>query len=170
MKTYTTWTVRALAGVLSLGVVGHAVADFTGQTILGPLGNSSVVNGNTTGQSDDNDGFTSGTHIFDIWDGGDDVWQLDWLGGDLTVNLTSLSGSDNDLFLYTPADYNDSAIYSIVGSFDTLSLPAAPAGTYFLVVDSTEFTEGPYTLEVVPTPSVLAVAGLGAIIAGRRRR
>ncbi len=161
--------VVGLAGMCAC--TGTARADFAGQTILGPLTNGSLVLGDTTGKSDDNDGFTSGTHIFDIWDGGDDVWQLDWAGGDLTVNLTSFGGSDNDLFLYTPASYDDSGNYSIAGSFDTVTEPGAVAGTYYIVVDSTFFSEGAYELQVTPAPSVLTLAGLGALgNAGRRRR
>ncbi|MBK7403868.1 MAG: PEP-CTERM sorting domain-containing protein [Phycisphaerales bacterium] len=161
-------TTAALAALLA--VAGVARADFTGQTILGPLSNGSLVSGDTTGHSDDNDGFSSGTHIFDIWDGGDDVWQIDWLGGNLTVNLTSLNGSDNDLFLYTPDSYDDSGNYSIVGAFDTVTEFGAAPGTYFVVVDSTFFTEGAYNLEVIPAPATGAVFGLGLLGLTRRRR
>src|ERR1044071_6802786 len=75
-------------------------ADFSGQPILGPLVPGISVTGDLTGKSDDNDGFFSGMHIFDIWDGGDDVYSIVWGGGDLTVNLTSLDGIDADLFIY----------------------------------------------------------------------
>lgn len=162
----------AVVCVIALcGGAGAARADFSGQPILGPLSNGSSVFGDTTGKGDENDGFTSGFHPFGIWDGGDDVWRLDWLGGDLTVNLTSLAGSDNDLFLYTPASYDDSGNYSAAGSFDTLTEPGAAAGTYYVVVDSQFFSEGPYELQVTPAPSALGLAGLGAIgMAGRRRR
>lgn len=160
--------VAALA--LAVVAVDVARADFIGQPILGPITNGSLVTGNTFGKADDNDGFTSGDHIFDIWDGGDDVWQLNWAGGDMMINLTSQGGSDNDLFLYTPSDLNDSGIYSIVGAFDTVSLAGAAAGTYYVVVDSTAFSEGPYELQVVPTPSVGALAGIGGLMIARRRR
>lgn len=160
--------VAALAA--GLFAAGSARAGFSGQTILGPLSNGSSVSGDTSGSTDDNDGFTSGMHIFDIWDGGDDVWQLDWLGGDLTINLTSLAGSDNDLFLYVPGSYDDSGNYSIVGAFDTVTEFGAAPGTYYVVVDSTAFSGGPYHLEVVPAPSCASFMGLGAIAALRRRR
>jgi len=161
---------RACAALAFGFAAAAAHADFSGQSILGPLTNGSSVTGNTAGHSDDNDGFTSGFHPFNIWDGGDDVWRVNWAGGDMTINLTSLGGSDNDLFLYTPADYNDSGNYSIVGSFDTVTELAAPAGTYYIVVDSTFFSEGAYQLEVVPAPSAAAVLGLGALGLGLRRR
>ena len=149
---------------------GLARADFSGQPILGPLSLGSNVSGNTTGKTDDNDGFESGIHIFDIWDGGDDVWQLNWLGGDLTVELTSLGGSDNDLFVYTPASLDSSGDYSIVGSFDTVTIPGAAAGTYYINVDSQFFSEGAYNLTVTPAPGAAALLGLGMLGASRRRR
>lgn len=85
-------------------------ADFSGQTILGPLTLNSSVNGDNTGTSNDNDGWFSGDHIFDLWDGGDDVYQLDWAGGDLMLTMTyDNSGRANcDLFLYVPAGFSTS--------------------------------------------------------------
>lgn len=160
-------------GIVALALIaGGAQADFAGQTILGPLTAGSNVSGTTAGASDDNDGFTSGMHYFDIWDGGDEVWQIDWAGGNLTVNLTSVGGSDNDLFIYSPGGYNDSGNYSIVGTFDTVTINGAAAGTYYAVVDSSFFSEGAYQLEVlVPAPSAGALLGLGAFgLCGRRRR
>lgn len=162
-----------LCGVAAVVLAaGLAQADFAGQTILGPLFGGEIVNGSTLGASDDNDGFTSGTHIFNIWDGGDEVWQIDWAGGDLTINLTSLGGSDNDLFLYTPANYDDSGNYSTLGAFDTVTEFGAAAGIYYVVVDSTFFSEGAYTLEVVvPAPSGAAALALAALgLTARRRR
>jgi hypothetical protein len=41
-----------------------ATAGFSGQIILGPLGPGSAVAGDTTGASDDNDGWTSGGTSF----------------------------------------------------------------------------------------------------------
>ena len=70
-------TVLLCAAGLCVLSAGPASADFTGQTILGPLTNGSMVSGTTSGKSDDNDGFDSGGHFFFIWDGGDDVYQAD---------------------------------------------------------------------------------------------
>ncbi|MCC7389993.1 MAG: hypothetical protein IT431_14625 [Phycisphaerales bacterium] len=161
---------RATAALVVAAAAAAAHADFSGQTILGPLSNGSFVISSTAGASDDNDGFTSGGHIFDIWDGGDEVWQIDWTGGNLTLNLTSLNGSDNDLFLYTPASYDDSGNYSAGGSFDTVTEFGAAPGIYYAVIDSTFFSEGDYTLEVVPAPSSAAALGLAALGLCRRRR
>ncbi|MBL8885756.1 MAG: PEP-CTERM sorting domain-containing protein [Phycisphaerales bacterium] len=148
-----------------------AFADFGGQPILGPLTNFSFVSGTTSGKPDNNDGFTSGDHIFNIWDGGDVVYQLNWTGGDMFITLESLGGSDNDLFLYTPDSYNDSGIYSIAGSHDEVSLMGAAAGTYYIVVDSTFTSEGAYNLAVIPAPSagLAMLAGIGLCGARRRR-
>lgn len=154
------------------GMATFARADFAGQTILGPLGAGSMVTGNTTGHADDNDGFESGTHIFGIWDGGDDVWRLIWPGGDLTLTLDSLGGSDNDLFLYVPGSLDSSADYSIVGAHDVVTLLGAPAGEYFINVDSTFTSEGSYQLAVsaVPAPASGVMLGAGLLCFGRRRR
>lgn len=166
-----TKAVRVLVPAFALGLTAVAQADFAGQTILGPLSNGSIVSGSTLGASDDNDGFESGTHIFNIWDGGDDVWQLDWAGGTMVVTLESFSGADNDLFIYSPGAYDSTGDYSIVGSFDQVTLAGAAAGTYYINVDSTFFSEGDYRLTVsVPTPATGLLLGAGMLGLGRRRR
>lgn len=165
-------TIFALAtGTLALAAA-PASADFSGQPILGPLTLGSVVSGDTTGKADDNDGFDSGDHFFFIWDGGDDVWQLDWAGGTLAVSLESFGGSDNDLFIYSPGSYDSTGTYSIVGGadIDVVTIFGAPAGTYFINVDTTFFSEGAYELSVAPAPGAAAILGLGLIGAARRRR
>jgi len=152
-----------------------AMADFSGQTVLGPLGPGSSVLGNTIGHADSNDGFTSGDHIFFIWDGGDDAYKLNWPGGDLTVSLFYNNQlCDVDLFLYRPGSLNDSGDYSITNlSPDVVSIPGADAGSYYIVVDSAAGFEGAYQLQVsdVPAPQTATVllAG-GALLARRRRR
>jgi MYXO-CTERM domain-containing protein len=162
--------VAACAAVFVAAFAGHARADFAGQTILGPLTNGSVATGTTLGASDDNDGFTSGTHIFDIWDGGDHVYALDWIGGSMLVSLESFDGSDNDLFIYRPGSLDDSGDYSIAGAFDSVSIDGAGAGQYFIVIDSTFFSEGSYRLTVAPAPSAASLGLIGMGLAGVRRR
>ncbi|MCC6284175.1 MAG: hypothetical protein IT439_02560 [Phycisphaerales bacterium] len=156
--------------VLAL-LAAPALGDFAGQPILGPLTNGSVVNGDTTGASDDNDGFTSGMHIFNLWEGGDDVWRLDWLGGGMTVELFyDTTFSDLELFVYRPSNLDDSGDYSIVNSgYEVVHIPSAPAGSYYINIDSPAFMEGAYRLAVTPAPSTLALLGL-ASLASRRRR
>jgi hypothetical protein len=160
----------ALVGISA----SSAFADFAGQTILGPLVPGSIVNGNTAGANDDNDGFTSGTHIFEIWNGPDDAWQLNWPGGDLNVSMTyPLPGTDLDLFLYEPGSYDDSFNYSILNTgLETISVPNAAAGTYYLVIDS-EQNPGSYQLTVadVPEPASLGAIGCAvALLTHRRKR
>ena len=165
----------ALGAALAATAAGSAYADFAGQTILANLIAGSVVSGDTTGATDDNDGWFSGTHIFDLWDGGDDVYTLDWAGGDLELTLTyDNSGfNDLDLFLYTPADLNDS-LYDSIGNtgVDSVAVAGAAGGTYYIIIDSSAGAEGPYTLRVsdIPAPGAITLAGLAFANAARRRR
>lgn len=171
MKQFTRARLRFAAAVAAITLGSTALADFSGQTILGPLSNGSSVNGNNTGASDDNDGWFSGAHIFDIWTGGDDVWRLNWGGGDLTVTLSydNFFG-DPDLFLYRPSDLDESALDSILNTgIDEVNLAGAPAGTYFVLIDTTSGNEGPYSLAITPEPGSLALLGLGALALLRRR-
>lgn len=166
----------SMVGVAAFGVLAcmttAARADFSGQPILGPLTPGLSVAGTLVGKADDNDGFFSGTHIFDIWDGGDDVYSIVWGGGDLTVNLTSLGGSDADLFIYRPSDLDESSDYSPAGAFDTVTITGAAPGTYYAVVDTVAFGEGPYSIEVVavPAPGSVGLLAAAGLMAGRRRR
>lgn len=162
------------AACVSLSVVSFlgvtARADFSGQPLLGPLTPGLSVAGDLRGKSDDNDGFFSGMHIFDIWDGGDDVYTVNWAGGNLKVDLTS--DIDADLFLYRPSDLDESSDYSAAGTFDSVTITGAAAGTYYIVVDTTAGSESPYTILVHPVPAPGAAGLLLAtgLLAGRRRR
>ena len=132
---------------------GAARADFIGQTIHGPLSAGSSITDSLIGESDDNDGFTSGDHPFNIWDGGDIVYGLDWAGGGMSVTLTPLDFSDPDLFIYRPSDLNDSGDYSITNGIDNVTINNAPAGFYYIVVDTTFFNEGDFRLDVAAVPA-----------------
>lgn len=163
------------ACVVSFGLVlaAAARADFGGQSILGPLTNGNLVNNSTLGKPDDNDGFDSGIHIFNIWDGGDDVYALNWTGGDLLVTLTNLGGGvDNDLFVYSPGSLDSTGDYSIFGGEtpDVVSILGAEPGTYYINVDSTFFSEGSYSLVVTPAPGTGVLLGAGLMWGARRRR
>jgi hypothetical protein len=161
-----------MIGSLCIAAIsGQARADFSGQAILGPLTAGSSVSGTLVGAPDINDGFTSGMHIFDIWNGGDRVYGLNWLGGDIDITLTPIGGGYPDLFLYTPDNLDDSGIYSITGGIDQVSLLDAAPGFYYIIVDTTFGGEGAYQLDVsaIPAPGALAVLG-AAMVMGRRRR
>jgi hypothetical protein len=148
-----------------------ALAGFSGQTILGPLSAGSSVNGTLVGASDLNDGFFSGDHIFDIWDGGDRVYGLNWLGGDILITLTPGATGDPDLFLYKPGMLDESDLYSPTNGIDTVSLLNADPGFYYIVIDTTAGAEGAFNLSVgaVPAPGAAAMWGV-ALLFGRRRR
>ncbi len=176
MKHVSLACALSLGSVLGLAAAAHA--DFAGQPILGPLGPGSAVSGNTLGAADDNAGFESGYHPFGIWDSGDDVWVLNWPGGDLTVTLDSLGGADNDLFVYTPGSLDSSGDYSTVGAHDEVTIPGAAAGTYYINIDSyvdfftQESSGGAYDLSIseIPAPASGVLVGAGLMCLGRRRR
>lgn len=164
---------RFLAAIASLAFAGTSFGAFTGQPILGTLGPGGVGNGDTTGHADDNDGFTSGDHIFDIWPGPDDVWRINWPGGDLNVRLDySPAADDLDLFVFRPTSLDDSGDYSIINTgIEEVSIPAADPGMYFVNIDSdTAAHAGPYTLSVgaIPEPATLGLAAFGLILLRRR--
>lgn len=165
-----TWIVSGSVA-LAFGA-SAALADFSGQTILGPIGPGSIVMGDTTNSTDDNDGFSSGGHFFNIWNGGDDVWQLDWPGGNMHLQMTYDNFfADLDLFLYEPGSLDDSSIYSILNTgVEDIDVAGAAAGTYYVVIDGVGVDEGPYTLAVTPEPTSLALLALGACVAARARR
>jgi hypothetical protein len=164
-------SLTALALFSACALAPAALADFNSQTILGPLTNGSSVSNTNVGKADDNDGFTSGMHIFDIWNGGDDAYRLDWDGGPMSVILNYDSFfCDVDLFVYR-GNVDDSGDYSIMGtSPDIVNINNAPVGTYYIVVDSVAGTEGAYRLDVVPAPGAAGLLGTAALFAARRRR
>lgn len=165
---------QMIVAALALLVSGAtASADFAGQPILGPLGPNSVVNGDTTGAADDNDGFDSGGHFFDIWNGPDDAWQVNWPGGDLSIDIVynHTPSSDLDLFLYEPGSYDSTGNYSVLSTgFENVSQLDAPAGIYYVVVDGYDGGFGPYTLSVSPEPTTAALLGLAFAAMVRRSR
>ncbi len=102
------------------------------------------------------------------------MWSLTWPGGDLQVDLLyNNQVCDVDLFVYSPGSLDETGDYGITNSpVDTVSLAGAPAGTYYIVIDSTAGAEGAYQLNVsdIPAPGGIAVGLIGLLAAGRRRR
>lgn len=168
MKCFSLIAALALAAAFSTS----ALAGFVGQTVLGPLELGSVVSGDTTPANDNNDGSVSGRHSSHIWTGPDDVWKINWPGGDLALHMFYNSPTDDlDLFLYTPADLNSSGNYSTLhtGAEDVFE-PGAVAGTYYVVIDSPgRCMGGPYTLSVTPEPGTLAMLAVAVALLARRR-
>jgi hypothetical protein len=51
-----------------------------------------------------------------------------------------------------------------------INVSGAPAGTYFILVDTVDGNEGAYGLSVVPAPGSMALVGMGLLFGARRRR
>lgn len=157
-----------------LGIsASSALAGFTGQPIQATLVPGSIVTGNTIGAPDNNDGFTSGDHFFNLWPGPDHVYKLNFPGGDLTATLTHGAGDDIDLFVYRPSNLDDSGDYNITNLLvSSVTIPAAAPGMYYIVLDSdTAANAGPYTLAIsaIPEPASLGALSVVGMFARRRR-
>jgi hypothetical protein len=166
-------TIAAFVFVSGAFGASAAFAGFDSQPVLGPLFNGSVVTGTTVGQADNNDGFFSGDHIFNIWNGPDIAYQLNWTGGDMQITLSyNAAISDLDVFLYKPGSLDDSGDYGITNlSPDTIFLPNADAGIYYIVIDSADAgSAGAYELAVTPAPGSFGMLAIGGLIVMRRKR
>ena len=146
---------------LSLGTL------FGGESVLGDTANSLD---NLSGDVLPEPGFP--------WTGGDDVYSLQWGGGDITIDLLfAMSGSttnDGDLDIWLVANEADGS--NIATGFTTddneqIVEAGLAAGKYWLIVDGWLGASNSYKLAVSPTPGAAAVFGLaGLAAAGRRRR
>ncbi|MCK4660175.1 MAG: PEP-CTERM sorting domain-containing protein [Phycisphaerae bacterium] len=126
---------------------------------LGTLAPGDIANGDTTGHSND----------FKYNRAGDDIWALDHPGGTLDLSLAfDDTLIDLDMWLF------DSAEVELDGAWETTSPEAItgdyPAGTYYVLVDGWEDSEGAYTLTYTPEPTSLALLVLGGLAVVRRRR
>ncbi len=136
-------------------------------TLNGPVDSAS---GDTSGSTDDVDG-GNGVPGGGSWNGGDDVYQLNWGGGDINIDLlfTNANG-DLDLFLYA----DDSGATELASS-ETVDdnegiVGTLAAGTYFIVVDGWSGATNSYDLNVTPEPASLCLLAMGAAVVIRRRR
>lgn len=168
MRTLTLIFSAAVTVVLAASI---AHADFTGQEILGPLHPGSFVYGSLNGQDNSNNGSSSGPFGLG-WDGPDVVYGLDWPGGALKIELSILSPIDHmGLFLYTPSDLDHAAVSSVaIADEQRIDLINAPAGDYFVLIDSVIAPVGDYYLTVIPEPASGALFIIAAALVMRRSR
>ena len=139
---------------------------------LQTLNGGESINGDTSTSSDDMDNGSLGGG--GSWNGGDDVYSLQWGGGDITIDLffskaAGTSGGDLDLYLL---DGPGSGFASTsVTDDESIVVAGLAAGKYWIVVDGWAGAGNSYKLAVSPTPGAAAVFGLAGIAAaGRRRR
>jgi MYXO-CTERM domain-containing protein len=173
MKTAA--TLLAVLGLASAANAGTTLDDLS----IGSLTGASSTDGNTANSSDDMDG---GSGIFSggSWSGGDDVYSLNWAGGDLELNLLFTMGGpdsvgDGDIDLYLWADNTATVLIDSGISTDSnelVEVAALAAGKYYVSIDGWFGAGNAYKLTVngVPTPASAALLGLGGLVATRRRR
>jgi len=146
---------------LSLGTL------FGGESVLGDTSNSA-------------DNLSGDRPAPGSWSGGDDVYSLQWGGGDVTIDLLFTmdpgnTANDGDLDLWLVANENldgtDVASGLSIDDNEQLVLPGLAAGKYWIIIDGWSGASNSYKLAVTPTPGAAAVFGLaGLAAAGRRRR
>lgn len=153
-----------------IGLAGAANADFSGQTILGPLGPGSSVMGDTNFSTNDNNGGASGVPG-GSWGGGDDVYQLNWPGGSITIDLLFTHSSSTDLDLRLFATDQNTTLASSASITDNEQIAGILAsGTYYITVDGWGTSASAYTLNVIPTPAAAGVLGMAGLAGLARRR
>lgn len=111
------------------------------------------------------------------WDnaGNEVAYRYDHAGGDISATLTGLSG-DLDFVLIDASGVTAGAVAVSEGfggaASESLELLGAPAGTYYVVVDTfgAAFAGSNFTLTVIPAPGAFALLGLGGLAVARRRR
>lgn len=156
------------------------------QMSLRSLTNPSIANGNNGENSptgarsflDGPNGFVPYTQNFGFndhnWSAPENVYAVDWTGGDALFQLSSAFGpmSDLDLFLYS-----DTGAAMLLGqsstenNIESIAIQNLPIGRYYLVVDGLRCDQAQYSLIVVPTPGASALTlTAGFLIAPSRRR
>jgi len=148
---------------LSLGTL------FGGESVLGDTANSLD---NLSGDVLPEPGFP--------WTGGDDVYSLQWGGGDITIDLyfamnpgSTTNDGDLDIWLVANENLNNTNVDFSLSTSDNekmVQFGLAP-GKYWIIIDGYQDAHNSYKLAVSPTPGAAAVFGLaGLAAAGRRRR
>jgi MYXO-CTERM domain-containing protein len=155
---------------LSFEEIEPEVFDLTPFSI-GTLEDGDKGAGDTTRSTDDFQ-TTAGNVVFGTGTnetGGDDIWTLNWGGGDFEASLDIITaGVDLDLFLY---DTNGDLLASAF-TVDNPEIIAGSlaAGTYFLRVDGFLGDAGQYSLSITPAPGAMALMGVAGLAGFRRRR
>ncbi len=174
--TVTAGSAFGATSIKSVGDLAQGVVNFRGGDLdslsIGTLFGGESVNGDTSTSTDDIDGI-NGLPAGGNWDGGDDVYSLQWGGGDLTLDLFfSNADGDIDLILFDSAD-GSTTVATATSTSDDEQIVAAglAAGKYWVAIDGWQGASNTYKLAVSPTPGAAAVFGLAGIAAaGRRRR
>ena len=106
------------------------------------------------------------------WWGPDDVWTLDWAGGDLIIDIY-FTHEDGDLDLILRDDPTAEAaelIYSLtVDDDEQVDMGATASGTYYVIIDGWGGASNTYDLAISPEPTSLLLLGLGGLALLRRR-
>lgn len=169
MKTAA--TLLTVLGLASSAYAGGALTldDLSISNITG----GSSTSGSTAFSSDDMNG-GSGIGGGGSWSGGDDVYTLNWAGGDLVADLI-FAVVDGDLDLYLWGDNGATILLdssTSTSSNEQVSVTGLAAGTYYFSIDGWFGDTNSYKLQVngVPAPGSVALLGLGGLAATRRRR
>jgi len=147
----------------------------TGRTFaelsLGTLAAGVDVFGDTATSSDNIAG-NDGTYLTgdDNWNGADDVYTINWGGGELTIEASfDHDLGDLDLFLYEelgrdPLDGSTSS-----DDLESITRDLAP-GTYYAVLDGWDGDSNSYSIVLIPEPGSATVLLLASGMLIRRRR
>ena len=161
-------SVNDLATSINANSRGVSLDDLSIATLNG----GESIQGDTSNSTDDmNNGSIGGGGS---WNGGDDVYRLEWGGGDITIDLffsKDAGGSGGDLDLYLLDGPGSGFASTSVTDDEQIVVAGLAAGKYWIVVDGWAGASNSYKLAVSPTPGAAAVFGLAGIAAaGRRRR
>lgn len=165
----------AIAVGLMLLLATAAGAQTLDDLSLGTIYAGTVLNGEDTSDGTDdlngtNEGIGGGGSSG--WWGPDDVWTLDWAGGNLIVDLF-FTHADGDLDLILRDDPLAEAPeldYSLtVNDNEQVDLGDTMAGTYYVIIDGWGGESNTYDLAISPEPTSLMLLGLGAVALLRRR-
>ena len=161
-------TLALLTGIATHASAGVTLDDLSIATFTG----FDHYEGNTANSSDDMNGI-EGIFSGGNWSGGDDVFTLDWRGGNIDIELLfDHANGDLDLFLWADNGATIPIEYSLtIDDNESIFISSAPAGIYYISVDGWFGAENSYDLFIgIPTPASTTALVLGALVASGRRR